>query len=96
MSGPSLKKIVSDLPDTTERRGIKPWYEVMKERQPKLYEELVDLVKEWKDGGPARSKFKTACSMHRFLSGRDEHKLDPPIVTCSQETWLRFVRETVD
>lgn len=89
----SLKKLVDSLPDGKEERGTVPWHEAMQRDNPDQYQEVVDLVADWKSGGVSKRKFKTLSAMHRFLCGRDDHKLDPPVISCSLNCWFRFVKE---
>lgn len=73
------------------REGLS-WHCLMRDSNPGLYGELVDVIKDWLANGETRKKFPTITSLHRFLCGDDSNKLDPPVIDCGYQAFARFVR----
>jgi len=68
------------------------WWAVIKARNPKAYQQVVEVIQDFNRGGDAFDVFRFASNMNRYLSGRDKQRPAPNLIgTVSDSSFRRFV-----
>jgi hypothetical protein len=90
----SLIAGVESLPDELGFNESRTWWRVLRAEDPKRFEDLVGLLKNWLAGGVVRKKFRSRNTLFAYLSGKDkERPLNPPVVNCEKTGFNQFLRQ---
>ena len=88
---PSLLESIKSLP-RQQARQVPCWYDKLRQRNPDLYAELREVVRDYNQGGPAYEAFKTIAAMHRYLLEADDSRTGPKMLNgISRVMFTRFV-----
>lgn len=88
---PSLLESIQVLPKKPARQ-VPCWYDKLRMRNPDLYAELREVVRDYNQGGPTYEVFKTIAAMHRYLIEADEKRTGPKLLCgISRVMFTRFV-----
>ena len=86
----SLLNQVKSLPNGSS--GRRTWFQQMRHTSPDRYEELMELVNDFLDGGDARRVFISTRQLHQYLTGcHTTHKLSPPLITVCEASFNYFM-----
>jgi hypothetical protein len=77
---PSLIEAIKVLPKQPARH-TPCWYEKLRQRNPDLYAELRDVVRDYNEGGSTYEVFKTVAKMHRYLLEADKNRTGPKLLS---------------
>lgn len=86
----AIKKLAPDV----DPRKKTSWHYKLKQSNPKLYAEIVDVIHDWYGNGITRANMPSQTSLYRYLAGKDRDRpLDPPIITCERQAFIDFMRQ---
>jgi hypothetical protein len=77
---PSLLEAIKVLPKQPAKQ-VPCWYDKLRQRNPDLYAELREVVRDFNKGGPTYEVFKTISAMHRYLLEADEKRTGPKLLS---------------
>jgi hypothetical protein len=74
----------------------KCWYHLLRERQPDLYEEIAEVVRDFNSGGDAYEVFRSAAQMHAFFLQKDQERKGPKALngvgSCVFRRFVEYLR----
>ena len=97
---PAKKKSPGKLMDqitTLTPRGYngRKWDEAFKKSNPREYEEIVEVIRDFYAGGQVAKVFPSLGSLHRYLSGKDPDNKIKPMFQVSIEAFTRFAKHVI-
>jgi len=86
----SLLNTISKLEPVKINRN-KFWTIIMKEHDPQQYAELLEVIRDYVNGGHTFNVFPQLAQLHTYLIGKDQNNKCKPIISVSRHTFSRFV-----
>lgn len=71
-------------------------FDVMKRADPQGYAELLEVVKNFNEGGKVAEVFPTIASLWRYLSGKDPDAPIEPKISVTRDSFHKLVRRMRD
>jgi hypothetical protein len=71
------------------------WDAAFQKANPREYEELVEVIRDFYVGGKVAKVFPSLGSLHRYLSGKDPDNKIKPMFQVSVEAFTRFAKHIV-
>lgn len=89
-SGGLIGKITALTP-----RGYngRKWEEAFKKSNPREYEDVCEVLRDFNAGGKVAKVFPSFSSLHRYLSGNDPDNQIEPVIQVSVEALKRFAKQ---
>lgn len=92
---PRLLDTIKAMP--TASGSQKPsWHNRLKDRQPELYSELCEVVRDYNEGGSTFEVFRSISAMHSFLLDADTRRTGPKMLNgisrCMFARFIEFLR----
>lgn len=89
----SLLADIESMPNAVDPNTRRAWYWKLSQEDPAKYAELLEVARDWINGGIVRQKFASKTTLHCYLSGNDRERLcDPPIVSCNATAFKEFMK----
>ena len=83
---------IKKMPESGDSRHLHSLH-TLQERDPTLYEELIEVIDDFNAFGHTRRVFPTIAALWRYLSGNDPERKIEPIIGVQDCQFRRFVKD---